>query len=548
MNRRAGTSGNSMQRRGSVIIIVLWAIAIAALVTTSVQLFSHRQATLGREALERVQARWAARSGIEYTMAVMRDYTEQPDPDDANAMTHAMEVVAQGQTLGASWDIQHHVDGRNLPGPMDEHSKLNLNKTEDRQLLMALDDMTFDIYDAINDWIDPDNDASALGVERDYYQGLSNPYEPRNGPLRSTSEMELIAGVWPQYFRGEDWNLDGRLDPNENDGRRSFPNDNADGRLDAGWSGALTVYSVAGGATVSGQPRICLKNAAATDLTDRFALVHVPISDQQAQYLIDYGRSPTNKLERLLTQPPSSVGNGSGGSGGTPGGGGRGGSGGGGGGGGDTGGTGGGGSGGGGSAGGAGGGSSTGSTPGGGRPGSNQGGQSGQTGQGGKGGPGGQNGQPGQTSSGMQAGNNTGANQNTTPSFSAKQLQAILDETSIEDPYDRLPGKININTVPAPLLRDIVVKGMGLDDAIADELIYTRDSRAEGLVNLQDFLKVPGIDSRTLDTLITRFGTSSNVFTISSRGRSWATGVECEIVVVVDRSTVPIRIIEYREQ
>src|SRR5690349_18697920 len=104
--------------RGSVIIIVLWAIAIAALVTTSVQLFSHRQATLGREALERVQARWAARAGMEDILSVMRDYTERPDPDDAFAMARAMGDVSQGDTIAASYDVRHHVDGRDIPGPM----------------------------------------------------------------------------------------------------------------------------------------------------------------------------------------------------------------------------------------------------------------------------------------------------------------------------------------------------------------------------------------------------------------------------------------------
>jgi type II secretory pathway component PulK len=79
VQRRALT----VSRRGTVIIVVLWALAVAALVTTGVQLFSFRQATLGREAVERAQARWAARAGVEYTIAVMADHTNRPDPEDA---------------------------------------------------------------------------------------------------------------------------------------------------------------------------------------------------------------------------------------------------------------------------------------------------------------------------------------------------------------------------------------------------------------------------------------------------------------------------------
>jgi len=64
------------------------------------------------------------------------------------------------------------------------------------------------VIEAIYDWIDEDDEARLLGVERDYYLSLNTPYEPRNGPLRSIAEMELIAGVMPDDIRGEDWDLD----------------------------------------------------------------------------------------------------------------------------------------------------------------------------------------------------------------------------------------------------------------------------------------------------------------------------------------------------
>ena len=60
-------------RRGSVVVVVLWSIALAALLVSSVQLIGYRQAAIGTEAVARVQARWAARGGIEYTIAVMAD-------------------------------------------------------------------------------------------------------------------------------------------------------------------------------------------------------------------------------------------------------------------------------------------------------------------------------------------------------------------------------------------------------------------------------------------------------------------------------------------
>lgn len=474
--RHSSSSCSGRPRRGSVIIIVLWAIAVAAIITSSVQLFGQRQATVGREALERVQARWAARAGIEDTLTVMTDHTENPVDDDALAMFRDMYQAHKGDTLNASYDIYHHVEGHPKPfaGPMDEHSKININRESDRGLLLVLDDVTPDVVDALADWLDEDNDISTFGVERDWYQGKESPYLPRNGPVRSLGELELIAGIWPKYFRGEDWNLNNRLDVNEDDSARSMPPDDPDDVLDGEWSSRLTVYTVTGGATDSGQPRIYLRQATAEDLMDRLG-----VNAAQAEALIQYGSTPGNSLSDLISTPL----------GGAPAG--------------------------------------------------------------------------GATSNAAAAAaalasaqenpsptNRAGAATQPTASvagLSEQQLRAVLAETTIEDPLDRTPGKINLNTISPDLLRDIITM-MGLDDAIADEIISMRSTQARGILSLVDLQKIPNIAPEDLRAITRRFDTRSNVFCVTSRGRSWASGLEVEIVAVVDRSTVPIQILEYREQ
>ena len=52
-------------RRGSVVVVVVWAVAIAAVLVAATQIVTFRQAVVGRETLARVQARWAARAGVE---------------------------------------------------------------------------------------------------------------------------------------------------------------------------------------------------------------------------------------------------------------------------------------------------------------------------------------------------------------------------------------------------------------------------------------------------------------------------------------------------
>jgi hypothetical protein len=451
--------------------IVLWAVAIGALVLSSVQLFGFRQSMLGRQALGRVQARWAARGGIEYTIAIMADHTTQPVVGDAFAMVRDFDQVRQGTldaggAARATWDIRHNADGRDWWGPMDEHSKLNLNSASaDPGLLQRFRDLPPDVADAILDWTDSDDEERALGAERHYYLGFSMPYEPRNYPMRSIAELELVAGIWPEHLRGEDWNMNNRLDPNEDDGDLSFPPDNADGRLDAGWSGLMTTLSVTGGMSASGQERINLLTAQTEAIQERLG-----VDGDQAGALVAFANQPNARLETLLitymdqqaqaereasarSQPPAP-----------------------------------------------------------------------------------QSAQPTRRS-GNQA--------QSGPVLTEEQLRAVFDEASIGDPKRRAAGKLNINTVSEELLLELFSDNQHL----ADEILYLRGSRLEGITSLVDLIGIPAFadDPAALQLAATLMDTRSNVYSICSRGRSDITGAEVEIFVVVDRSTVPLRILEYRE-
>ena len=446
------------QRRGSVILVVMWAIAIGALILSSVQLFSYRHAMLARQALGRIQARWAARGGLEYTIAIMADHTLDPVPGDAFAMVRDMDAIADGRDgiaidgrIVGGYDIRHHSDGKDWWGPMDEHSKININAAIDNpRLLHNLDNISPDVVDAILDWIDEDQDERPLGAERHYYLSLSMPYEPRNAPMRSIAELELVAGVWPDHLRGEDWNLNNRLDPNEDDADRTWPPDEPDQRLDAAWSGILTTYSVSGGLTDSGLARIDLQSTTPEELMER-----LDITEEQASSLISFGGTANSRLEQLLTRQVQQA------------------------------------------------------TERSARPG------------------------------GVTSPSTTG------PVLTDDELRGVFAETSIGDPRQRRAGKLNINTVSEEVLLQLLQDR----EYLADEIIYLRASRPEGIASLVDLIDIPAFqdDPATLEYIAGIMDVSSSVYSITVKGRSRTGDVEVEIFAVVDRSTVPVRILEYRE-
>jgi hypothetical protein len=63
-----------------------------------------------------------------------------------------------------------------------------------------------------------------------------------------------------------------------------------------------------------------------------------------------------------------------------------------------------------------------------------------------------------------------------------------------------------------------------------------------------DLIGTNRITPQSITGLATQADVTSQVFTVNSRGRSDSTGLEVEITAVIDRSSLPARILEYRER
>jgi competence ComEA-like helix-hairpin-helix protein len=145
-------------------------------------------------------------------------------------------------------------------GIADEESRLNVNYASADEL-SKLADMTQETAAAIVDWRDEDESAAQGGAETDHYAGLGATCLPRNGRFLSVRELLMVVGVSPPLLLGEDVNQNGLLDAAEDDGPASFPPDDGDGVLDAGWSGLLTAHSSVDNVTAQGVPRVNLQSA-----------------------------------------------------------------------------------------------------------------------------------------------------------------------------------------------------------------------------------------------------------------------------------------------
>ena len=81
-----------------------------------------------------------------------------------------------------------------------------------------------------------------------------------HGLLSTSEEVLQISGFSRALWFGEDVNLNGHLDPNEDDGDEQYPPDNHDGRLDHGMRQYFTVHSWDPEMTGAGKPRVDLND------------------------------------------------------------------------------------------------------------------------------------------------------------------------------------------------------------------------------------------------------------------------------------------------
>lgn len=314
-------------RMGVVLLVVLLVVVMLALgaysFTHLMILEAHGAKNYGRM----VQAREAADGGVHYVSALLADQKRNGVLgldlyDNADLFRDvAVTDVTLGGSTGGSWFsvVATRDDGRADNGEstrfglVDESARLNVNgwlyiaalignsgpgqttstggvggsNASRSNPLLYLPNMTPEIADAMLDWVDPDDEMRPFGAEASEYQSRNTRYKTRNGAMATLDELLMVRGITPRLLYGEDANLNGILDPNEDDGEQSYPNDNADGVLDRGWLPFLTVYSHDSNTDKFGKSRIDLNAQDIEALYDQL-LLEPDFDEEHARFIVAY--------------------------------------------------------------------------------------------------------------------------------------------------------------------------------------------------------------------------------------------------------------------
>ncbi|MBV8878888.1 MAG: general secretion pathway protein GspK [Planctomycetaceae bacterium] len=253
----------SGRRRGVALLLVLWLMAILTLLMYSFLGDMQVEYSIAGGYGDSRKAEQLAWSAIDLACATVINDTQAwqslNDTTWANNPTTFFDVeLGDGaySVFRPTYDDQQTV----LWGLDDEASKINLN-TATREILLKLPNMTEELVDAILDWRDADATPGASGAETSYYNTLNPPYNCKNAPFETLEELLYVKGMTPALLFGEDFNLNGVLEPNENDGDDTWPPDNRDGKLDPGLWSLCTVWSSDKNVDAAGARRVNINSA-----------------------------------------------------------------------------------------------------------------------------------------------------------------------------------------------------------------------------------------------------------------------------------------------
>lgn len=202
------TSIHHSSQRGIILIVVLWFILMVTVIV----------ATLATEVRLSAKVVYANKLGVQTwsdTLTALRLaemellIARMPDPPGKENETPLAErrnkaYHFNGQILKLSYPAPNNVTVR----VFDHGGKINLQRLSTPQMRDLLEkrigndpEQLDALLDAWQDWIDRDDLKRANGAEKDYYEKLTPPYEPRNGMLETVEELRLVKG-FDQVFEG----------------------------------------------------------------------------------------------------------------------------------------------------------------------------------------------------------------------------------------------------------------------------------------------------------------------------------------------------------
>ncbi len=200
------------RRRGSILIIVLWALFILSALAIAISGYARAQISIAGRLSQSARDYYLARAGVERAIIEVSNCPakEFDSPGDPWRSDEAVfKDVRFGDGVYSVFNLDEMVfDGSGgRYGMSDEESKININKAPVEVLKNIFkiacgidDDEAVSIATSIVNWRSPADAELKEGAGEFYYEALERPYRPKNAPFDSLGELVLVKGVTGAIF------------------------------------------------------------------------------------------------------------------------------------------------------------------------------------------------------------------------------------------------------------------------------------------------------------------------------------------------------------
>ncbi|MEW6219838.1 MAG: hypothetical protein AB1634_09940 [Thermodesulfobacteriota bacterium] len=186
---------------GFALVVVIVILLLAGFLASQMALAVRTELRLATNVKERAAGRLLAEAGIEFGLFRLLDKPLTLAMDETEFRLVLARPYTEPLTTG---EVTYRV--------INETGKIDLNRVPQRLLELFLEfhglapEQIDTVVDSLYDWRDPDNLHRLNGAEQDYYEGLEDPYIPRNGRIAEPAEFFLIKGTEPliDRFAAED--------------------------------------------------------------------------------------------------------------------------------------------------------------------------------------------------------------------------------------------------------------------------------------------------------------------------------------------------------
>ena len=188
---RALRGGNGPRHsRGVALILVMWVIALMAVLLGSFALIARTENLESRHMFDTTAARYDAMAGVELALFQLRN----PDP--------LQRWVADGRPY------EFPYEGATVRVEItNESGKIDLNVADSATLIALFQSVGLDagaaetMSDVIQDWRDADSQVRPHGAEAPQYAAAGLDYGPTNLPFQTVAEVQQVLGMTYELYK-----------------------------------------------------------------------------------------------------------------------------------------------------------------------------------------------------------------------------------------------------------------------------------------------------------------------------------------------------------